>query len=174
VEDTLKLAASISLAAIACAVLWAETLNVKTGQWEATMTMQTAGLPPIPQEVLDKMTPQQRQMMEQRMKGNQAPRTTTTKTCVTKEDLEKAMTFGSDDKACTRTIVSATGSKQEIHIECNRDNGKMTGTIRVEASNSESVKGSSEMTMTSGGRSMSMNGTFSGKWIASACEKDAK
>jgi len=171
----LKLTASISLAALACAaLLLADTLNVKPGQWEATVTVQTSGLPPIPQEVLDKMTPEQRQMMEQRMKGNQTPRTTTSKSCITKEQIEKGFDVGENDKSCTRTVISSSSSKQEIKIECNRENNKTTGTVRIEAASSESVKGSMQMSMSSGGRSMNMNSTFTSKRLGPTCEKESK
>ncbi|HYM05457.1 MAG TPA: DUF3617 domain-containing protein [Terriglobales bacterium] len=157
-------------------ILWAvEPLNVRLGQWETSMTMATTGMPPIPQEVLDKMTPEQRAIMEQRMKGTGTPRTTVTKSCLKKEDLDKAMTFGADDKECTRTIVTSTASKQEVHIECNRGGGKQSGTIRIEASGSESVKGAVQMTMTSGGRTMNISNTFSSKWLGPVCsEKESK
>jgi len=171
----LKLTASISLAAlVGAALLLAETLNVKPGQWEVTSTSQMTGLPPIPPQVLEKMTPEQRQMMEQRMKGNQTPRTTTSKSCITKEDIAKGFDTGENNEACTRTVVSSTSSKQEIKIECSRDNNKSSGTVRIEASSSESVKGSIQMSMTSGGRSMTSNSTFTAKWLGSTCEKESK
>ena len=171
----MKLIASISLAALACAaLLLADTLNVKPGQWEATSTVQTSGLPPIPPEVLEKMTPEQRQMMEQRMKCNQTPRTTTGKSCITKEQIEKGFDVGDSDQSCTRTVVSSTSSKQEIKIECTRGNNKTTGVIRIEASSSESVKGSGQMSVTANGHTMNMNNTFSAKWLGPVCEKDSK
>ena len=171
----MKLTASISLAAIACAVLlFADTLNVKPGQWEVTSSVQTSGMPPIPPEVLEKMTPQQREMMEQRMKGNQTPRTTTLKSCITKEQIAKGFDAGENDQDCTRTVISSTSSKQEIKIECNRANNKMSGTMRIEAASSESVKGSGEMNVSGGGRSMTVNNSFTAKWLGSTCEKDSK
>ncbi|HUJ51869.1 MAG TPA: DUF3617 domain-containing protein [Bryobacteraceae bacterium] len=172
----MKHTALISLAALAGAVLLlADTLNVKPGQWEATMTSQMTGLPPIPQEVLDKLTPEQRQMMEQRMKGSQTPRTQISKSCITKEQIEKGFNVGDNDQACARTIVSSSSSKQEIKIECSNGNNKSTGTVRIEASSSESVKGSIQMTMTTGGgRSMNMSNTFTAKWLGPVCEKDSK
>jgi len=155
---------------MACFALWAaERINVKLGQWETTSTMQMTGLPPIPQDVLDKMTPQQRQMMEGRMKGNQTPHTS--RYCVKQEDVDKGLKFGSDDKACTRTVVSSTSSKQEIKIECNREGVKSTGTIRIEATGPDSVKGSMQMATTSDGQSMNMNSTFSSRWLGPTCEK---
>lgn len=172
-EDVLKIAASISVISVVCGALWAaDTLNVKPGQWESTMTTQMTGLPPIPQEVLDKMTPQQRQMMEERMKGNQTTHPVTTKSCLTKEDIQKGFNGGDDDKACTRTVISSSSSKQEIKIECNRDSGKQTGIVKIEAASSESVKGSGQFTMSQGARSMTVNSSFTAKWLGPTCEKE--
>ena len=172
----MKLTALISLAALACAaLLLADTLNVKPGQWEATMTFQASGLPPIPPDVLANMTPEQRQMVEQRMKGSQAPRTTTNKSCITKEQIENGFDVGDKDQACARTIVSSTSSKQEIKIDCSHGNEKTTGTVRIEASSPESIKGTIQMTMsTGGGRSMNTSDTFSAKWLGPICEKPSK
>ncbi len=72
-------------------------------------------------------------------------------------------------KACTRTMVTSSGRAQEIHLECSRDGGKSSGTIKVEAVDSENVKGSMQMTMTSGDHTMNMNYTFTTKWIGRAC-----
>lgn len=162
----------MSCAAVAGVILFAaEPLNVKLGQWETTTTMQMSGMPAIPQDALDKMTPQQRQMIEERMKSIQG-KPTTTKYCVKQEDIDKAMKFGTDDKECTRTIVTSTSTTQEIKIECNRDGNKSAGTVRVDASNRENVKGTIQMNVASaGGRSMTMNGSFVSKWLGAACEK---
>ena len=60
---------SLACATVAGVILWAaEPLNVKLGQWETTTTMQLSGMPAIPPEALAQMTPQQRQMIEDRMR----------------------------------------------------------------------------------------------------------
>lgn len=166
-----------SLTVLACATIAgivlfaAEPLNVKLGQWETTTSMQMSGMPAIPQDALDKMTPQQRQMIEDRMKSMQG-KPTTTKYCVKQEDVDKAMKFGTDDRDCTRTIVTSTSTAQEIKIECNRDGNKSTGVVRVDASNRENVKGTIRMNVaSSGGRNMTMNGSFTSKWLGATCEK---
>jgi hypothetical protein len=114
------------------------------------MTMETTGLPPIPPEVLDRLPPEQRAKMEERLKanGSKGPRTTSHKSCLKKEDLDKA-----------------------IRMECTAGGGKQSGTIRVEAVNSENVKGSTEMTMSGAGRTMNMNSTFSAKWLGPTCSE---
>ncbi len=83
------LAAALFCAAVCAAQV--TPLNVKTGEWESTMTNETSGQMPIPQEMLDKMTPEQRARMEAAMKarGMQGPRTIVNKQCVKKEDLDK-------------------------------------------------------------------------------------
>jgi hypothetical protein len=171
----LKTNISLGLIVFAGSVLWAADtitpLDVKLGQWESTMTMETTGLPPIPPEVLDRLPPEQRAKMEERLKANasKGPKTTVHKNCLKKEDLDKALSFGNQEKACTRTIVTSNRSKQEIHMECAVGGGKQTGTIRVEAINSENVKGSTEMTMTGAGRTMNMNSSFTAKWLGPTC-----
>jgi len=162
---------SLACATVAGVILWgAEPLNVKIGQWETTTSMQMSGMPAIPPEALAQMTPQQRQMIEERMKSMQG-KPTVSKYCVKQEDVDKALKFGTDDKECTRTIVTSNSTTQEIKIECNRDGNKSTGTVRVDASNRENVKGSIQMNMNGGGRGMTMNGTFNSKWLGATCEK---
>jgi hypothetical protein len=161
-------------AALFCTAGWAADMtpmNVKTGQWESTITSETSGQLPIPQEMLDKLTPEQRAKMEAAMKarGGQGARTNTYKSCVTKEDLQKP--FGNDQerKSCKQTILSSSPSHQEIHMECEIGGGKQSGTFKVDAVDSGTAKGSMEMVASSGGRTMNINSTFSSKWLGPAC-----
>jgi hypothetical protein len=161
-------------AALFCATAWAADptpLNVKTGQWESTITSETAGQLPIPQEMLDKLTPEQRAKMEAAMKARsaQGARTNTYKSCLKKEDLDKP--FGSDEqrKSCKQTFVTSSGTRQEIHMECEIGAGKQTGTLKLEALDSGTVKGSMQMVASNGGRSMNVNSSFSSKWLGPVC-----
>jgi hypothetical protein len=162
---------SFSLAAaLFCATAWAAgttPLNVKTGEWETTMSGGSSGQLPIPQEMLDKMTPEQRARMEAAMKarGGQGPRTTVRKSCVRKETLDKP--FGNDEerKSCKQTIVTSSATRQEIHMQCENGGGTQTGTFKLEAVDSGNVKGSMQMTASSGARAMNINYTFSAKWL---------
>jgi hypothetical protein len=171
-----RISFSLEAALLCAAVGTAQTtpLNVKTGEWESTMTHETSGQLPIPQEMIDKMTPEQRAKMEAMMKarGMQGPQTTVTKHCVKKEDLDKP--FGKDNKSCKETIVTSSATKQEIHMECEMGGGKQVGTLKFEAVDSSTVKGSMQMTASNGGRTMNMNSTFSAKWLGSACTESDK
>jgi hypothetical protein len=145
-------------------------LNVKVGLWQTTVTTNVTGLPTIPDSVLAQMPADQRAKIEAAMKQTSG-QPTTTKSCMTKDKLEKSEGFRNAPKFCTYTVVSSTGSKLEMKMECTQNGMKMTGNLRVEAVDSENVKGTVQMN-TSGnnaGNSMNMNSTFTGKWLGAAC-----
>lgn len=138
-------------------------LNIKTGEWESTVTTQVAGMgAQIPPEQLAKLPPEQRARLEAMLKG--APKTTTSKGCVKKEDLTKLEL--NKNQSCKTTLVSSSPTKQEIHTECDHNGAKINGTVTIEAVNSESIK----FSVQGGGKGMSMNATGTSKWIGPSCE----
>jgi hypothetical protein len=107
-EDYVTKTFSIGFALLFCTTLPAadfSPLDVKTGQWESTVTGQTTGLPPIPDDVLNRI----------------------------------------------------------------REGMKSTGTVKVEAVDSENIKGSMQMTVTNGEHTLNMNYIFASKWIGPVC-----
>jgi hypothetical protein len=158
------------------AALWAadtvQPLDVKLGLWETTFTTETSGMPPIPPEMMSKMTPEQKARMEAAMaaRQGQGPHTQTRKSCVTKEDLNKAIwDRDKEDPDCKKTIVTSTSHKVEAKLECTKDGGKQSGTLSIEAEDSTNVKGATQMVMTGGGHTMTMNSHFTSKWLGPAC-----
>ena len=172
--------ASFSLvAALFCGAAWAADttpLNVKTGEWETTVTGESTGQLPIPQEMLDKLTPDQRAKMEAAMKGRglAGARPTDSKGCVRKEDLDKPFGNDGERKTCKMNIVTSSSTRQEIHMECENGANKQTGTLKLEAVDSGNVKGSLQMTMSNGGRTMNVNSNFSAKWLGPVCSDSNK
>jgi hypothetical protein len=157
----------------ACFPIWAadfQAMDVKTGQWETTTTGQMTGMPAIPPEALAQMTPEQRAKFESAM-GARGAKPMVSTSCRTKEKLAQAWTTGQQNlKSCTTTVVTSSASKQEVHLECNRDGAKTNGTIKVEAVDSEHIRGSFQMTAASeGNHVMSMNYSFTSKWLGEAC-----
>ena len=167
------LAGLVMLSSVA---VWAadklQPLNVKTGLWETTTTRITSGEMPIPAEFLARLTPEQRGKMEARMKANSAEKTktntNTSKSCMTKEKLEKAP-FSDEQKDCTRTIVTSTSNKAEVRFTCEKADTMVNGTINIEALDPENVKGSGNTTMTGGGHTMNTSGAFTSKWLGTDC-----
>ena len=151
-------------------------LDIRPGMWEGTMTTQMSGAPPIPPELLAKMIPEQKAMLEARMKTreSQGPKTTVRKQCLTKEDLQKPLKFGDDNGSCLRTVVNASSSKQEIRIECSNAGIKASGTIRIEAIDPEHMKVSSKITSSDGSHTMNIDATGTGKWLSATCTSEPK
>jgi hypothetical protein len=149
-----------------------QPLDVKPGLWEMTLSVTTSGQMPIPAEALAKLSPEQRAGIEERMKARasqgEKTRTSTRKHCITKEDLSKDP-FSDQDKSCTRTLVSSTRSKAEMRVNCTRKGVKSSGTIQIQALDSEHVKGSGHMVSSGGGNTMNASSSFSSKWISSSC-----
>jgi len=145
-------------------------MDVKPGQWEATVTSHinglSMGMPQLPPEQLAKLPPEQRARIEAMLKGS--AHTSTSKSCVKKEDLGK-MNFNKD-QSCKTTLVSSSGSKQEIHMECDHQGDKQTGTITIQALNSESIKFNIQTSGTSNGKSVSMTIDGTSKWLGPVCE----
>jgi hypothetical protein len=55
-------------------------------------------------------------------------------------------------------------------MDCNPEGAKSSGTIKVEAVDSEHIRGSFQMSAASeGNHMMSMNYSFTSKWLGAAC-----
>jgi hypothetical protein len=162
----------IGLTMLLSTVAWAadfQAMDVKTGQWETTMTGQITGMPAIPPEALAQMTPEQRAKVEAAMGGRGAKPTVST-SCRTKEKIAQAWNAGQNIKSCTTTVIASSSSKQEVHLECDHNGGKTSGTIKVEAVDSEHTRGSFQMTAAQeGNHGMNINYTFTSKWLGPAC-----
>jgi Protein of unknown function (DUF3617) len=154
---------------------WAadQAIDIKPGLWEISSTVQMSGLPPIPN--LDQMTPEQRARIEAAMKKmSGTPQTNTTKSCITREGIEKAIADASSNKGntCKPKLSSMSSSRVELHIDCSREGGDMksTGDMTIERRDAEHFTGSGAMKTTgSGGRTMDMKWSMTGNFVSSNC-----
>jgi hypothetical protein len=145
--------------------------DVKPGLWETTSnnSVFTGSMPAIPPEALARLPPQQRAALEARQSGKGTVR----RSCVTREELKKPFPVG--DNSCKRTLLSSGRNHQEIRFDCDHNGTKSTGTLKLDAPNSETFTGSMSISAVlaestpGGGRPMDMKMTFSGKWIGSDC-----
>jgi hypothetical protein len=169
-EDPVK---RIVIAVMLSSAAWAQTkfqpLNVKPGLWESTITSTTSGQMPIPAEMLARLSPEQRAKLEARMKQNSTPksRTYTNRDCETKEKLAE-QPFNSA-KECKQTITASTSTKAEVKMVCEFGDVKSSGTMRIDVLSPENVKGSGQMTSNGGGHSMTVDTSFSAKWLGPSC-----
>jgi uncharacterized protein DUF3617 len=165
---------TILIAVVACSsVAWGQAkfqpLNVRTGLWESTVSTTSSEHMPLPAELLSRLTPEQRAKFEARMKENTASKTRTSvqKDCETKEKLAE-QPF-SNQKECKQTIVNSTSTKAEVKMTCQFADVRSSGVMHIDALSPESVKGSGQMTSNGGGNTMTVNTSFSAKWIGPSC-----
>lgn len=174
---------SLALIFIVAPAVWAADLvpmDIKTGQWESTVTTQITGMPQqarqMPQltpEQLAKIPPEQRAKIEAMMaQMSGAPRSTTSKYCAKKEDLTRVPV--NNQPNCKTNVLSSSSSKQVIQVDCDRGGQKQSGTMTIEALSPESMKFT---VVASGGdgkaAGMSMNISGTSKWLGPVCS-DAK
>ncbi len=175
----------LALALLGGTLAWAADpvpIDVKTGEWEYTVTTQMTGMPQsaqqqmpsIPPEQLAKMPPEQRARIEAAMKQAGAmasgkPMTTTSKNCIKKEDLAKMIPNGKKDQSCKVTLVSSSRTKQELKMDCDSNGGKQTGSVVVEALSSESTKFNLQVASNQDGHAMNMTVNGTSKWLGATC-----
>ena len=148
-----------------------QTLNIKPGLWESTRTIKRTGQLPIPAEMLNRLTPEQRARMEERMKANSAAHTTTTteKHCVTREDLEKDRLKLAETKECTTTVLTTTTTTVKTKFVCDQEGMHATGTLELVAADPEHMNGSYHSTANAEGHTMNVEGTWTSKWLGPSC-----
>jgi hypothetical protein len=152
-----------------------QSLNIKPGLWESTRTIKRTGEMPVPTELLNRLTPQQRARMEERMKANSGGHTTTEteKHCVTREDMERDRLKIAEAKECTTTVVNSTSTTLKGKIVCETAGMHATGVLELVAVDPEHVNGSYHSTMDGNDHTMNFEGTWTSLWLGSSCG-DAK
>ena len=152
----------------------AEPLNVKPGLWQMTVRGEMHGMPPIPEEQLQSLSPQQRAAIEKMMAESAKPHVRELKQCITQEDLNKSEDLFNADQPgmkCNNKLSKHSGKSMSGTIDCAKDNTRSTGTFNYEAKDREHVTGKVFMTITNGTNTMTMKGTMSGQWLGAECTK---
>ena len=143
-------------------------LKVKPGLWELTSDTERSGAPPIPAEVLAKMSPDQRTKLEAAMKGAMGPQHRVDKRCVSQEQIDRGFAPEKMSGHCTQKVMSSSATAREGSFQCSGPNDA-SGTYRIQASSPESVVADWNMTMTHGGSAMTMKSNMQGKWLSADC-----
>jgi len=166
----IRLRTQIALLACCCAApaLGADKLDVKPGLWEITSSHQISGIPPVPKDWADKVTPEQRAAMEAafRKEAEKGPQTETERECINKEDAEKPFDIG--DKDCTQTVVRTTRTTQEVRLNCTGEM-KGNGVLRVTTPTPETMTGTLDLTLGDGKDPMRVRSDLKGRWLGPDC-----
>jgi Protein of unknown function (DUF3617) len=148
-----------------------QSLNIKPGLWEVTATVTTSGEMPIPSALLEKLTPEQRARINDRIEARESEpqKTTVKKQCLTRRQIEDGTPFRHDRKSCTRTVLTSTSSKVDMYLECLEKGVRSGGTLQIEAVNSERVRGSIHFSESGSDNTSNSNSTFTARWIGPSC-----
>jgi hypothetical protein len=148
-------------------------LNLKPGLWEIASQGQFTGAPPIPDDQLARLTPEQRARFEAAMQASMAnaakPRLS--KNCVTPEKIARGLDLDQqhNDNSCQRKVLANSASEVEFSEECSSDSGKSVINEHFQLSGSELMTGSVHVVRTSGDKSMTVDSTIHGKWLGASC-----
>jgi hypothetical protein len=153
----------------------ADRLNVKLGLWEVTTVTQMNGVLPMPKELMDKLTPEQRAKIaaEAKAKANasQAPEKDTSRECITQKDLDEPFRSANAEQ-CVTSVVSTSRTAQEMRIVCSGE-PKGSGVFKVNAPTPETMNGTIDMKVGQGPDAFTMKGKLSGRWLSADCGDEA-
>jgi len=147
-------------------------LDVKLGLWEASITSQSTGTPPIPEDLLARLTPEQRAKMEAALAARQGrgPQTRVHRSCLTSDDLREMLDLDNGNlAACKRTVIRSSSTEEEVHFECDNGRTKRSGDVHAVALSPESVKGTSQVSFGDGTHTMDVKFSFTSRWLGAAC-----
>lgn len=149
----------------------ADRLNVKTGLWEITATTEMSGLPPLPKELLDQMSAEQRAQLESQMKqvGGE-PTTETSRECISERDLERPFESANPDD-CKQQIVKSTRTMQEVKLTCSGEY-KGGGTLRIYTPTPETMTGDLDISVGEE-TPMTVKAKMKGRWLGADCGEEA-
>jgi hypothetical protein len=148
-----------------------EPLNLKAGLWQVTTTTAPSGDVMVPAALLEKLTLEQRARVQDRIetRKSEPEKTTVKRQCLTRKHLDDGIPLSPDLKSCTRTVLTSTRRKVDMHVECVEKGIKSDGTFQIEALSSENVKGSIRLSATSGYNAANSTSTFTARWIGPSC-----
>jgi len=173
--STKRAVQALTLSCLLTSTALAENLRLKPGLWQITSTREGSGAPAIPAEkqaqmkqAMEKMPPEQRARMEAAMRGaGGAP--TVTQSCVLADDLKKPMTFGGDQPSCKRTMLTSTGSTQEVQVDCETNGRTSTSVFKITAADMEHWNATLDINMNLPQGGSVMKTRMAGKWMSSDC-----
>jgi Protein of unknown function (DUF3617) len=148
-----------------------DKLDIRTGTWEITATTHMSGTP-LSNEMLSKMTPEQRAEVQAAMREEAAkgPQTEVSRECITPEEVERP--FASADlENCTQQIVRTTRTTQEARLQCTGEY-KGSGLLRVTAPNPQTMTATLELSAGDGPAPFTIKSQMKGRWLAAACEDE--
>jgi hypothetical protein len=153
-------------------------LNVKLGLWEVATQANISGMPQVmPDEMMAKLTPEQRARMQAAMQASMADmaKPKMAKHCVTAEKLARGMDLnGRERQNCQRKIVTNSSSELQINEACTEADGTTVLDEHIQLAGSllgaaEQMSGTVHFVKNSGGKTMTVDSNIKGQWLGASC-----
>jgi Protein of unknown function (DUF3617) len=148
-------------------------LNIKLGLWEIATQANISGAPPIPEDTLAKMSPEQRARMQAAIQASMADvaKPKLAKHCVTEEKVAQGFNLDRrhDSTTCQKKLVTNTSTELQLTETCPEDNGSTSIDEHIQLNGSDQVAGTVHFVKNSGGKNMTVDSTIKGQWLAASC-----
>jgi hypothetical protein len=168
----LALGAAALLAASASAHADNPKLDVKPGLWEITYSGSSSGQMPLPPDVANNLTPEQRKRIEaaQQAQLERMKQPHTTQMCLTPEQVAEGFKIGPGSQpGCQDTVVSSTANAMHLREECTSTNPPRSVDVNYDAPDRQTVNSTLHVVVGSGPQAMTMDRTMHGKWLSADC-----
>lgn len=131
----------LSLTVVVEAADRSQSLALKPGLWEVITIDGDDGLP-VPASILEKLTPQQRARLQERMKARSPDEgiAIVVKQCLTSQQLRTGVPF-LPYRSCSRTMLRSAGGSFTLGTQCRDRTLKLEGTVRIEVIDATTVRG---------------------------------
>lgn len=146
-------------------------LDAATGLWEVTTHPQMSGTLKVPEEQLQRMTPEQRARVEAALQTatERAKQEHVMRECLTSEQLGKGFDLGNEGSSCKTTVIRNTSSELEVRRECSEEGNVRTTTEQFRMDGRRHVSGTVDAAMSQGGKPLTMHMTIEGRWLGADC-----
>jgi hypothetical protein len=128
------------------------------------MSTSMSGMP-IPKEALDKMPPEQRAKIEESIRARAGKvNTNTSRTCITKEDLDRGDLMAPEEPNCQRKVIAQSARHLEVEETCSAPKASKTQ-FKFDAKSSESYAATVDRMAGQG----EVHAEMTGRWLGATC-----
>jgi hypothetical protein len=142
--------------------------DIKTGLWEMTSTGKASGQMPIPEDILQKLSPERREKILASVQSL-ASKPITHKSCVTADSVARSFTEHETRPGCEQHVVTNTPSELVLTGSCKTERGSDTYKAHFQRQGRDAVTGNFSLVITNGGQTMNVERVVNAKWLGASC-----
>lgn len=145
-------------------------LELKLGLWEVT-TINGDETMPVPASVLEKLTPEQRARLQERLTARSQVQgvPSTKRQCVTLKELSAGVPF-LPYRSCRRTSLHSAEQSFTLSIQCQDEAVQREGTLHIEVIDATTVRGAWRLRAKPNDHTRDSAHSFLAVWKSSQCD----